>query len=502
MNAIGLSELCLVLISLLGQQGIVSITLPNQPEPDPAADAARFQAVTGQLDQGGVVHAYLSVDGDLTAIAGFVKSFMDDLRPLAHDVPVVNVPALLKISGLDAISAAGFSSVRIEDGFRNKTYIHTPNGRRGLLRLMGGESKPFEVVKLAPAGSDLVIEQDINLKTLYQAILEAATVQMGEQGKAMVQMPLKQPLPPPFTFTLEKVLADLDTQVTVIIDADPTKMVNLPDAKGMKIPQLSGAALLDGLGWIADELAKVLEPMLAQGGHRSPPFKIVRNANWVGIQLAIESQTFSEREKKEITELGWDKAILAHHRPSGKLVFASGKEFADKLFAPKPGLDQDPVFQKAMKDLPMEGTALTYASPVFFSSLRNLFEKVIAEMDGDHNKDDRFSATTLLNLVLPKNARGEGRVTTNTKDGTLTVSNSAHSHKTSLATGVASPLFISVFGIYQTTMVMEGFEDPQFHDLEPVRVHPLEAKVLDHELIETRPRIKRSPNKDFEKIGD
>jgi len=33
-------------------------------------------------------------------------------------------------------------------------------------------------------------------------------------------------------------------------------------------------------------------------------------------------------------------------------------------------------------------------------------------------------------------------------------------------------------------------------------VHPLEAKVLDHELIETRPRIKRSPNKDFEKIGD
>jgi hypothetical protein len=286
---------------------------------------------------------------------------------------------------------------------------------------------------------------------------------------------------------MEKVMADLDTQVTVIIDADPTKMVNLPDAKGMKIPQLSGAVLVDGLGWIADELAKVLEPMLAQAGNRAPPFMIVRNANWVGIQLAIESKNFSASDRKEISELGWDTAILAHHRPSGKLVLASGKEFADKLFAPKSGLDQDPVFQKAMKDLPMEGTALTYASPVFFSSLRNLFEKVIAKMDGDHNKDDRFSATTLLNLVLPKNARGEGRVTTNTKDGMLTVSNSAHSHKTSLITGVASPVVMMVGALsYQTNMVMEAMDFPEAEQI---------IEEVEHE-------HRSRPNRDFDKIGD
>ena len=489
---LGISETLLFLIPLLGSAPPVGITLPNQPPPDPAADAARFQAVTGQLDQGGVVHAYVSVDGDLTAIGGYVNSLMGELRKIEPDVPPVNVPALLKISGLDAISAAGFSSVRIEDGFRNKTYIHTPKGRRGLLRLMGGDSKPFEVVKLAPAGADLVIEQDFNLKTLYQAVLEAATVQMGEQGKAMVQMPLRQPLPPPLTFTLEKVLADLDTQVTVIIDADPTKMVNLPDAKGLKIPQLSGAALLDGLGWIADELTKVLEPMLAQGGHRAPPFKIVRNANWVGIQLAIESQNFSERDRKEISELGWESAMLGHHRPSGKLVLASGKEFADKLFAPKPGLDQDPAFQKTMKDLPMEGTALTYASPVFFSSLRKFFEQVNElENDKEHEQDDRFAATTFINLLLPKNARGEGRVTTNTKDGTLTISNSAHSHKSSLATGLASPLFtLGIFGMQARNQAMRDFPVPHDHEIEP----------LFHE--HGKPKLKRAEGKDFDKIGD
>jgi hypothetical protein len=473
----------------------VGITLPNQPKPDPAADAARFQAVTAQLDPGGVVHAYVSVDGDLTGIAGYANSMMGELRKIEPSTPAVNIPALLRVTGLDAISAMGFSSVRTGDGFRNKTYIHTPEGRRGLLRLMGGESKPFKVHKLAPAGADFVIEQDLNFKTLYESVMEGAGVVMGEQGKTMVEMMLKQPMPPPITFTMEKVMADLDTKLTVIIDADPTKMVHVPDApKELKIPQLKGAVLLDALGWVADELTKILSPMLAQGGNRVPYFKIVRNENWSGMQLNIESQKFSKEDKKFITKLGWETALLAHHRPSGKLVLASGKNFADQLFAPKPSLGQDPAFQKTMKGLPMEGTALTYASPVFFSSLRQSFEKVneLAN-DKDHEQDDRFLATTFINLLLPKNARGEGGVTTNTKDGMLTVSNSAHSHKTSLITGLASPFFgVAAFTLGQALEVKEqavrGFEEAHAEDF-PRHIH-------EH----GKPKVRRT--EDFEKIGD
>ena len=477
-----------VILPLSGTIGAAP-ALPDQAPSDPAEEAARFASVTGQVDLGGVVFGYLSVDGDLTAIGKYANSFLDEMRKIQPEVPPVNVPALLKITGLDAISALGFSSVATADGFRNKTYVHTPKGRRGLLRLMSGESKPFEVVALAPAGSDLVIEQDLNLKTLYESVLEAAGLAMGEQGKAMVQMALKQPMPPPITFTMEKVMADLDTKLTVIIDADPTKMIQLPDApKELKIPQLRGAVLIDGLGWIADELTKVLEPMLAQGGKRKPPFKILRNANWVGMQLdLISASAASEREKKEISELGLEAALLAHHLPSGKLVLASGKEFADKLFAPKPGLGQDPAFQKTMKGLPMEGTALSYASPVFFSSLRKVFVKGIAEKDGDHNKDDRFAATSLLNLLLPKNARGEGRVTTNTKDGMLTVSNSAHSHKTSLITGVASPVVMMIgAAAYQTNIVLEEMDFPEAEQI---------IEEVEHE-------HRSRPNRNSDKIGD
>ena len=149
-----------------------------------------------------------------------------------------------------------------------------------------------------------------------------------------------------------------------------------------------------------------------------------------------------------------------------------------------------------MKGLPMEGMALAYASPVFFSSLRQSFEKVneLAN-DKDHEQDDRFLATTFINLLLPKNARGEGGVTTKTKEGMLTVSNSAHSHKTSLITSLASPFFtVAAFTVGQALEVREQAMEveAQFHDHE-----------LPEEIFEGRPRLRRIPDgADFEKIGD
>ena len=112
----------------------IGVTLPNAAPPDPAAEAARFETVSRQLDPGGVLYGYVSVDGDLTAIGGYVNSFKDELRKVERGVPPVNVPALLKITGLDAVSAVGFSSKSIGDGFRNKSFVHAPKGRKPMTR--------------------------------------------------------------------------------------------------------------------------------------------------------------------------------------------------------------------------------------------------------------------------------------------------------------------------------------------------------------------------------
>ncbi len=451
----------------------VGVTLPNQAPPDPVADAARFETVSKQLDSGGVLYGYVSVDGDLTAIGAYVKSFMDELRKIEPDVPPVDVSAILKVSGLDSISAVGFSSKSVEGGFRNKSYLYTPKGRRGLLRVLGGESKPFDVVKLAPAGSDFVFEQDLNLKVVYESVQEALVAGMGEQGalfKAMMDGAVKQPLPPPIPFTMEKVLADLDTQITVIIDADPDKKISFthPDAKGLHPPLMRAAILVDELGWVADELANILEPMLAHPTER-PPAKIVRDPNWVGVQLAIEPEQYAVMDADILELFGRTNPALVHHRPSGKLILATGLEFAENLFIPKPNLADDPAFRKTMAGLPKKGTAMAYVSPALFSGLREVFEKIIdAENDREIGRAEHLVATTFLNLFLPKNSRGEGSVTTNDKDGILTVSNSAHSHKANIISSAASPLLMGISASLQPTLRMmndlEADHDHEGHD--------------------------------------
>ena len=449
----------------------VGVTLPNQAPPDPVADAARFETVAKQLDLGGVLYGYVSVDGDLSAIGTYVKSFMDGMRPLASDVPQVDVPAILKVSGLDAISAVGFSSKSVEGGFRNKSYLYTPKGRRGLLRMLGGESKPFDVVKLAPAGSDFVFEQDLNLKVVYESIQEALVAGMGEQGalfKAMMDGAVNQPLPPPIPFTMKKVLSDLDTQISVIIDADLDKKISLthPDAEGLQSPLMRAAVLIDELGWVADELAKILEPMLAHPT-QGPPAKIVRNPNWVGVQLSIEPEQYSVMDAEILELFGSTKPVLVHHRPSGKLVLASGLEFAENLFIPKPNLEDDPDFRKTMVGLPMKGTAITYASPALFSALREVLESA---MDvEDLGGSESLILNTFLKLFLPKNVRGEGSVTTNSKDGILTVSNSAHSHKANIVSSLAGPLLM---GIATTVPVVQAMD--MVNELEADHVHEVD----------------------------
>ena len=163
------------------------------------------------------------------------------------------------------------------------------------------------------------------------------------------------------------------------------------------------------------------------------------------MQLSTEAAGFGRQEKEMLNLFGGQDPLLAHHRPSGKLILATGKGFADKLFSPKPGLAKDPVFQKTMKDLPMEGTGLSYFSPATFRILREVFEKandLENPKEKEYKQDDRLMATTLINLFLPKNARGEGSVTTNTKDGLLSVSNSAHSQKSSLLMGGVAPVLL------------------------------------------------------------
>ena len=122
----------------------LGISLPAKVAPNPEADAVRFKAVSEQIDPGGVLYAYISVDGDLAALGEWVEKIIGQIRednPQQIPFPV-DVAQLLQISGMDKVAAVGFSSKATASGFRNKSFFYTPEARVGFLRVFGGKPKP------------------------------------------------------------------------------------------------------------------------------------------------------------------------------------------------------------------------------------------------------------------------------------------------------------------------------------------------------------------------
>ena len=132
----------------------------------------------------------------------------------------------------------------------------------------------------------------------------------------------------------------------------------------------------------------------------------------------------------------------------------------------------------------MKGTAITYASPALFSALREVLESA---MDvEDLGGAEGLILNTFLKLFLPKNVRGEGSVTTNSKDGILTVSNSAHSHKANIVSSLAGPLLM---GIATTMPVVQAMDMVNEMEAVPLEVD-IHDQLLEHE-IDARPGLKQ-----------
>ena len=81
------------------------INFPNTASVDPETDVIRYQTVAKQIDQGGVLYGYVSVDGDLTALIQYLDSFLSGMKEYDKSVPEFDSKSLLKISGLASISA-------------------------------------------------------------------------------------------------------------------------------------------------------------------------------------------------------------------------------------------------------------------------------------------------------------------------------------------------------------------------------------------------------------
>lgn len=374
-----------------------------------------FDAVTANLQLGGTVYAYVDIDGDPERVASFlISGLRASSESLAGSAVPLDAAGLVRALGLDGIRAIGLSSYDDGDRFHNRSFVlYQPGPRRGLLEAFGGAPKAFELKSVAPEGSDLVWEQQLDIEALVDAARALGERGIGPSAQRLDAMLDQRPLGLDLTF--RQILARLETTAGLVIEIDESRRVRVPGSK-ITFPAFEFLMQIDGLGPLADSIA---------GRADFDPFiRAERSDQWLIVGAAIRlPPPWNAFDPRLIKDLETDRLYLV-----------SSPNFFRRCLDGGSSVDDASEFAEAFEGLPPEGNAMLYLSPAMTRSIHGLLDWNIAER-GESTR------TVVSRALLPDAGASVGWVGMDTGNGLLFTSNTPSSHKSTLvALGYAALL--------------------------------------------------------------
>lgn len=346
---------------LLPLISLFSFTLSQFGAPLAAATESHFDQVDVYLDRGDVVYGYVDIDGDIERITGALSQFLMQMSmegPLAGRVPPLPYATFIKATGLMDIQAIGLSSMRLDEGFQNKTFVLTKGAPTGLLSLGGLGNHRFSVADWAPSGSAAVLEQSLNMDALIQVAYQIADVFMGPEGKGLVDTYLEMPLPES-TISVGAILHALDGQISGVLQLDQNETFMVPDLGAF--PKVDFMLRFEGAAELIGQLAAL--PLL----QAMPNYTMRETGN-----LTILSGFLPEAVE------GFDPVIIGD-QSSGDLYLVSSQAYQERCLDESGSkLKDTKVYQDAIASLPGEGTAFGYIAPEVGDALKQLISKSAA----------------------------------------------------------------------------------------------------------------------------
>ena len=389
-----------------------------------------YEAVAKHLELGGVFYAYADVDTDIKDLTTTIDGLLGTLRE-SGELPIppkLTAAGIVNELGLDTIKALGASSRKKGALFHNRAFLATGNGRTGLLKLFGGKAAPLLTTTLAPAGADLVVEEDVNFSVLLD-ITTNIIKQIGDEDMLdKMKEALEQPMHP-MPFSVGEFLKKLDTKFTLILKLDAQKKMNLKDAP-VEIPLMNLLISIDNMGWLFPELVKMAKDSDEFEFQSGEGFEVLRPAK----PLPPEMEGYNP--------------LLYHDTKSHRLYLASTREFLTACLEGKAPLGGDEKFKTAITGLPTEGNGLEYLSANGVKELWNVLRGVAKSLP-NNGKVEAGMIEKVWELYLPKEGAGMASVRANLPDGMLFASNSSESHKSTLMVAAVYPL--AIVGVAGTT---------------------------------------------------
>lgn len=314
-----------------------------------AGESAHYRAVRERVGEGGQVFVYVDVDGYFAELG---HELTTSVAAAAGDEPALaawkqDYAALATELGLTQIKAAGLSARRIGDHlYANRMYLHVPEGRRGLLRVLGGAAHPFASAKLAPADTDLFVETEVDVSA--------------------------------FVTSVSQLLQRVSPELAALLPLElPTE------------GELAGAAALFSFTKFQGRctVAVRLHDGPPLGADLSFPHDVFAGIDAHGPQLLALLQTGELKPAVLKTEGARTFYVIGAEAPglAGPLVAvaegerlycATSETFLRECLDRKGGLAEAAPFKQALAATAAEGNSIVYASPRLFRTLHALMQEL------------------------------------------------------------------------------------------------------------------------------
>ena len=391
-----------------------------------------FDAVAGHLDYGGVFYGVMDVDGDLNNLAESLSGLQSTAVEMGILPPDLDVRELVRDLGFNSIKSVGMSSRKSGELFVNKAFAYIPDGRDGLMKTLGGDPEPFHIMKIAPADTHLLIEQEFNIEAIHQVVKKISAKFIPPDEENPIEKMLDQQVME-MSFTFADLIGKANGRVMILARINPDQPLQFPNGgPPVDFPSVDLLIGLENMAWVYDDLKEKLTEM---GGDE---ISIEDGDGYGMISILIPEEM----------NMGLYEPVIYFDKKSDRVFAASRKSYLDHCLGNSPRIDTNPDFQKLTEGLPTEGNGLSFLSPAIFEEV----DKIVTAIG---EEEDQFPAEFVLGM-LKKFKSGSAAVTVNLQDGVFSVGNAPVTHKTTLLGIAVNPMIVAV-GAASAFGGMRGF---------------------------------------------
>ena len=283
---------------------------------------------------------------------------------------------------------------------------------------------------MAPAGSDLIFEQELDLAALLpvvdKVLRRIGSAEISQGWAEMSSQPAGLP-----GLTIGQLVAKLDTRLTVIGRLRPEQRIELPDAP-VDLPQFDLLIAFDNMAWLVEKLQAEMPPEVAQGIEKGDGF----------LRMPLPPMP---------PETPLFQPVIHFDIVSGRLLVATSAKFADACIAGDGGLFAEASFKSAAKGLPEKGNSLVFFSPRIGEEFRHLIAAGM-KSNPSASKQELDLGLAMIEKMMPGLTGSYVAATSNLPDGVLSVSNSpggggigaAGVSAVAIAASISVPVFSSI----------------------------------------------------------